>query len=287
MLEEIKIENLIYKIRGKQVMLDSDVAKLFGYETKDINRSVKNNINRFPKNYCFKLNEEEWSNLRCKIFTSSLDSTYGGRRYLPHVFTEHGITMLAGILKSDIAVSVSLKIVDTFINMRRFINENKDIFNRLTVAEYKLLEHDEKIDKLFDNFNSKVLENQKIFFDGEIYDSYSLIIDLIKQARKRIIIIDNYVDKSILDMLVYKKDDVSVELVTSTHYLTKLDINKFNSQYPNLKIKYSNIFHDRFLIIDDNLYHVGSSLKDLGKKCFGINRIEDNEILQRILEKIL
>ena len=287
MLEEIQIENLIYEIRGKQVMLDSDVAKLFGYETKDLNRNVKNNINRFPEDYCFQLTIEEWQILRCKNFTSSSNNKSGGRRYMPYVFTEHGITMLAGILKSEVAVSVSLKIVDAFINMRKFIKENKDIFNRLTTIEYKMLEYDDKIDELFDKFETKKIENQKIFFDGEIYDAYSLIIELIKEASNRIIIIDNYIDKSILDMLVYKNNKVSVELITSSHYLTKLDINKFNSQYPNLKIKYSNIFHDRFIIIDNTLYHLGSSLKDLDRKCFGINKIEDNEYLDKILNKIM
>ena len=283
MLEEIKIENLIYEIRGKQVMIDSDVAKLFGYETKNLNRQVQRNQTRFPENYCFQLTNEEYVFLRCQNVT--LKSGRGEhKKYLPYVFTEHGITMLAGILKSDIAVSVSLKIVNAFINMRKFINENKDMFRRLTTVEYKLLEHDDKIDELFDRLEPKKIENQKIFFNGEIYDSYSLIIELIKEARNRIIIIDNYIDKSILDMLVYKKDEVSVELITSSHYLTKLDINKFNKQYLNLKIKYSNIFHDRFIIIDDTLYHSGASLKDLGKKCFAINKIEDKEYLEKILK---
>jgi len=147
-----------------------------------------------------------------------------------------------------------------------------------------MIEYKDKIDELFDKLEPKKLESQKIFFDGEIYDAYSLIIDLIKEAKERIIIIDNYIDKSVLDMLVYKKESVNVELITSSHYLTKLDINKFNSQYPNLKIRYTNIFHDRFIIIDNTLYHVGSSLKDLGKKCFGINKIEDKEYLDKMIE---
>ncbi|MBQ2946429.1 MAG: ORF6N domain-containing protein [Bacilli bacterium] len=285
-LQEIKIENLIYEIRGKQVMLDSDVARLFGYETKNLNRQVQRNQERFPKNYCFKLTEDEYKNLRCQNITSSLEENYGGRRYLPYVFTEYGITMLAGILKSQIAVKTSLKIVDAFINMRKFLNENKDIFKRLIMTEYKILEHDSKINELFDRLEPKKLEKQKIFFNGEIYDGYSLIIDLIKEAKSRIIIIDNYIDKSILDMLVYKKEYVSVELIASSHYLTESDITKFNKQYPNLKIKYSNIFHDRFIIIDDNLYHLGASLKDLGKKCFGINKIEDKDYLNKILTTI-
>ena len=285
-IEEIKIENLIYQIRGRQVMLDSDVAMLFGYETKYLNRQVSRNKERFPENYCFKLTKEEYKNLRCQNVTSSLEDNYGGRRYLPYVFTEYGITMLAGILKSEIAVKASLKIVDTFINMRNFIRENKDIFKRLITVEYKMLEYDENFEKIFNALEPKKLENQKIFFNGEIYDSYSLIIDLIKEANGRIIIIDNYIDKSILDMLIYKNENVKVELITSSHYLTKTDISKFNKQYPNLNIKYSNIFHDRFIIIDDKLYHLGASLKDLGKKCFGINKIEDKDILDKINCKI-
>jgi len=281
-IKELTIENMIYEIRGKQVMLDSDVATLFGYQTKDLNRNVRNNIERFPENYCFQLTEEEYSNLRCKNFTSSYKQ--GGRRYLPFVFTEHGIVMLAGLLKSKMAVSMSFKIVNTFVKLRHFVNENKDLFKRLTTVEYEMIECKDKIDELFDRLELKKLEKQRIFFSGEIYDAYSLIIDLIKEAKIRIIIIDNYIDKSILDILVYKKENVNVEIITSTHYITKLDITKFNSQYPNLNIKYTNIFHDRFIIIDNTLYHVGASLKDLGKKCFGINKIEDKEYLDKIIE---
>ena len=164
MIEEINIENLIYEVRGKQVMLDSDLAKLFGYTTKDLNRNVKNNINRFPETYCFKLTDLEYKELRCKNFTSSFNSSYGGRRYMPYVFTEHGVTILAGILKSREAVLVSLKIVDAFISMRKFINDNKDIFKRLTLTEYKLLEHDDKTDKLFNALESRRIEKEKIFF---------------------------------------------------------------------------------------------------------------------------
>ena len=287
MLEEIKIENIIYEVRGKQVMLDSDLAMLYGCKngTKDINKAVKRNLDRFPEDFYFQISKNEFENLKFHFGTSSANN-YGGIRKLPHVFTEQGVAMLATVLRTENASRVSVKIMRTFVAMRKFINENKDIFRRLTTVEYKLLEHDDQIDELFDKFEPKKLENQKIFFYGEIYDSFSLIIEIIKEAEEKIIIIDNYVDKSILDMLVYKKENVSVELITSSHYLTKLDINKFNSQYPNLKIKYSNIFHDRFIIIDSNLYHLGASLKDLGKKCFGINKIEDKEILDKILNKI-
>jgi len=288
MIEEINIENLIYEVRGKQVMLDSDLARLYGCKngTKEINQAVKNNIEKFPSRYSFILTKEESLDLRSNFLTSSLANNYGGRRYNIRVFTEQGVAMLATILKTKNATEVSIKIMDTFVAMRKFINDNKDVFKRLTVAEYKLLEHDDKIDKLFNALESKKIENQKIFFNGQIYDAYSLIVDLIIEANNRIIIIDNYIDKSVLDMLVYKKENVEVLLVTSSHYLTSLDIKKFNKQYPNLTIKYSNIFHDRFIIIDNTLYHVGASFKDLGKKCFAINKIEDKEILNKLLDNI-
>ena len=285
-LQEIKIENLIYEIRGKQVMLDSDLAKLYKVETKRINEAVKNNPEKFPERFSWKLTNIESQKLLVEIFDQKNIELRGGKYKNPRVFTEQGVAMLATILKSKIAVEVSIKIMDTFVAMRHFIKDNKDIFKRLTTVEYEMIECKDKIDELFDKLEPKKIESQKIFFDGEIYDAYSLIIDLIKSAKEKIIIIDNYIDKSILDMLVHKKENVSIELVTSSHYLTKTDINKFNKQYPNLNIKYSNLFHDRFIIIDNTLYHLGASLKDLGKKCFGINKIEDKDILDKINCKI-
>ena len=284
-IQEIKIENLIYEVRGKYVMLDTDLAILYGCKngTKSINLAVKRHINRFPEEFMFQLTEEESKFFWFQVETANISKK---SRTLPHVFTEEGVAMLATVLRTQIAEEVSIKIMKAFVAMRKFINDNKDIFRRLTTVEYEMIECKDKIDELFDKLESKKIEKQKIFFNGEIYDSYSLIIELIKEANNRIIIIDNYIDKCILDMLVYKKENVEVTLITSSHYLTKLDINKFNKQYPNLVIKYSNIFHDRFLIIDNTLYHVGSSLKDLGKKCFAINKIEDIEYLDRILEKI-
>jgi len=286
MIEEINIENLIYEIRGKQVMLDSDLAKLYGVETKRINEAVKNNIKKFPERFSWKLTNLESEKLLVENFDQKNIELRGGKYKNPRAFTEQGIAMLATILKSERAIEVSIRIMDTFVAMRKFINENKDIFKRMTIMEYKMLEYDDNFEKIFDALETRKLENEKIFFDGQIYDAYSLIVDLIKDANKRIIIIDNYIDKSVLDMLVYKKENVDVLLVTSSHYLTNLDIDKFNKQYPNLTIKYSNIFHDRFIIIDNILYHVGASFKDLGKKCFGINRIEDKNYLNKIIEII-
>ena len=287
MLEEISIENLIYEIRDKQVMLDSDLAKLYNVETKRINEAVKNNIEKFPERFSWKLTDVESKKLLVEKIDQKNIELRGGKYKNPRVFTEQGVAMLATILKSKIAIQVSIKIMDAFVSMRKFINDNNDIFKRITTVEYKMLKYDENFDKIFSALEPNKIENQRIFFNGEIYDAYSLIIEFIKEATNRIIIIDNYIDKSILDMLVYKKESVNIELITSSHYLTKTDINRFNQQYPNLIIKYSNLFHDRFIIIDDTLYHIGASLKDLGKKCFAINKIEDPEYLDKILQRIV
>ena len=282
-LENINVDNLIYEIRGVHVMLDRDLAKLYGCTngTKDINKAVKRNLERFPTDFYFQLTKSELNILRFQSGTLELKQGQYSK-YLPYAFTEEGVAMLASILKTKNAAEVSVNIMRTFIKMRHFINENKDIFKKITNIEYKILEYDDNFEKIFDALEPKKINNSKIFFKGQIYDSYSLIIDLIKEANNRIIIIDNYIDKSILDMLTYKNKNVDVLIVTSSHYI-KSEINKFNSEYPNLIIKYSNVFHDRFLIIDDTLYHIGASLKDLGKKCFGINKIEDSEYLDKIL----
>ena len=286
--EHQDIKNLIYTIRGKQVMLDSDVAKLFKYETKDLNRNVRNNAERFPEYYCFQLTEEEYKSLRCKNFTLNKNGRGQHRKYLPYVFTEYGITMLAGLLKSEVAVKVSIKIVNTFIEMRKFIANNSNMFNRLTTVEYKLLEHDKKFDEVFNELqkNQQSEFNQKIFFDGQIYDAYSLIIKIIKTAKSKILIIDNYIDDSILEMLTKKNKSVKVVILTSDKSnISKLDIQKFNKEYPMLEVRKTDKFHDRFIVIDNvELYHIGASLKDLGKKCFAISKIEDREYIEKFSE---
>ena len=276
--ETENIKNLIYTIRGKQVMLDSDVAMLYQYTTKSINKAMKRNINRFPEDFCFQLTEKEVENLRFQFGTSSLKKeNYGGRRYLPYVYTEQGISMLAGVLKNEIAVQVSINIIRAFIEMRKFISLNGKLFKRLTNVECKILEHDKKFDIVFNELqkDEKMEFKQKIFFDGQIYDAYSLIIDIIKKAKQKILIIDNYIDDSILKMLSKKNQKVEVVILTlQNSKLNKLDITKFNKQYPVLKLAYTNKFHDRFIVIDNKeLYHVGASLKDLGKKCFAISKI--------------
>lgn len=210
-----EIKSLIYTIRGKQVMLDSDVANLYHYETKKINQTVKRNIERFPQKFCFQLNEQEIENLRSQIGTSSLNKeNYGGRRYLPYVFTEQGIAMLSGLLKNDIAVKVSISIMDAFVEMRIFLNNNGQIFERLSTLEFKQIENEKKFNKVFNLLQNEEKIKQKIFFEGQIYDSYSLIIDIIKKANKKIVIIDNYVDDSVLKMLSKKNKNVEVVILT-------------------------------------------------------------------------
>ena len=282
--EEIK--NLIYTVRGRQVMLDSDVAMLYNYETKYINLAVRRNKERFPENFCFQLTENEVESLRLQIATLKPKGRGEHKKYLPYAFTEQGIAMLSGLLRNQIAIQVSINIMNAFVEMRKFIAANGQIFRRLSNVEYKLLEYDKKFDEVFDELQkSKEKEfEQKIFFEGQIYDSYSLIIDIIKSAKEKILIIDNYIDDSILKMLSKKNQNVEIVILTSQNSnLNKLDINKFNKQYPILKVIKTNKFHDRFIIIDNKeLYHIGASLKDLGKKCFAISKIKDSEYIEKM-----
>ena len=280
--DNIKIENMIYEIRGKKVMLDSDLAMLFGYETKQLNRQVLRNINRFPENYCFQITDTEYISLRCQ--NGTLKNGRGEhRKYLPYVFTEYGITMLAGILKSELAIKMSLRIVDIFITMKNYINTSlieQKYFNELTI---KNTEDIKLLQESFDKLNTKE-SNNHIFYEGQIYDAYSLLIDILSKARKEIIIIDNYAGKKLFDII--KNINVNVKIYTEN--IDNISKEKYEKQYNNLKIINTNIFHDRFIIIDNKvLYHSGASFKDLGKKCFAITKIEDNSILKELLNKIL
>ena len=280
------IKNLIYTIRGNQVMIDSDVANIYHCETKYVNRVVKRNIERFPEEFCFQLNEDEFKVLRCQFVTLNENGRGQHRKYLPYVFTEQGIAMLSALLKSDIAVKVSINIMKAFIVMRKFLMDNGQIFERLTKVEYKLLEHDKKFNEVFNQFQLEENIKQKIFFEGQIYDAYSLIIDIIRKANKKILIIDNYIDESVLKMLAKKNNNVEVVILTSDKSnIQQIDVQKFNKEYPRLKVAKTNKFHDRFIIIDNGeMYHLGASIKDLGKKCFGINKIEDVEIVEKIIK---
>ena len=285
-----EIKNLIYTIRGKQVMLDNDVARLFKYETKNVNKAMKRNIERFPEDFCFQVTIDELNQMWFQNGTTfeKQNAKYRSEKYLPYAYTEQGVAMLAGLLKNEIAVQVSITIIRAFIEMRKFLASNGHIFERLTNVEYKLLKQDKRIDDLFEKFDYNDVEKQKLFFDGQIWDSYNLIVNIIKRAENKILIIDNYIDESILEMLSKKKKGVEVVLLTSNNSnILKLDIQKFNKEYPTLKIAKSDKFHDRFIVIDNKeLYHCGASLKDLGKKCFGINRIDDVDYIESLKRQV-
>lgn len=287
------IEKLIYVIRDKQVMIDSDLAMLYQVETGALNRAVKRNIKRFPDDFRFQLTVEEYENLKCQIGISSLNKNgYGGRRTLPYVFTEQGISMLASVLHSDIAINVSIGIMRAFVEMRRFIANNALLFERISNVELKQLEYqkqtDEKLEQIFEYISEHEKASQKIFFDGQIYDAFSLIVSLIQKAEKEITLIDGYVDVGTLNLLAKKNEGVSVTVYTHQRTrLSNIDVANFNAQYPALEVKYTSVFHDRFLILDGKTaYHIGASLKDAGKKTFGITLINDESITKDILQRL-
>ena len=295
-LAQYDIKSMIYIIRNQQVMIDSDLAMLYQVETKRLNEAVKRNIARFPNEFRFQLTEKELESLRSQFATSNNkemeDGKKGGRRYLPYVFTEQGIAMLSAILRSDVAIQVSINIMKSFVEMRRFIANNALLFERISTVELRQLEYqkqtDEKLEQIFEYISEHEESSQKVFFDGQIYDAFSLIVSLIQKAEKEITLIDGYVDVGTLNLLSKKKSDVAVTIYTQKQTkLTKADVKNFNAQYPTLKIKYTKVFHDRFLILDRvTAYHIGASLKDAGKKCFGINLIQDAGIIKDILQRL-
>ena len=283
--DEVKIEDLIYEIRGVQVMLDSDLARLYQVETKRINEAVKNNLEKFPERFSYILTNDEEKNLRSKISTSSQTNKYGGRRYNTRVFTEQGVAMLSTILKSKPAVEVSIRIMDAFVKMRHFI---KDSLIEQKYINDMVIEHDNSIKLLQQAFN-KIEEKRKvneIYFDGQIYDAYSKIQDIFKSATKKLVIIDAYADNTILDII--KRLDIEVIIITKKdNLLTKQDIEKYNKQYNNLKVIFNNSFHDRYFLIDDEtIYHCGSSINRIGYKTFSINLVSDLEVCDSLLNKV-
>ena len=291
---EEKIENLIHYVRGEQVMIDSDLALLYNVETKRLNESVKRNAKRFPESFCFQLTEDEYVDLRSQCATSNTEnaSSKGGRRYLPYAFTEQGIAMLSAVLRSDEAIQVSVNIMNAFVKMRRFLAENAVMFDKLNSLELKQLEYQKESNEKFDQIFAYISEHeevrQKIFFEGQIYDAFRLLVSLVEKAEKSIVLIDNYVDVATLNIFAKKKDGVDVTIYTVRRTrLASQDIANFNSQYPTLTVNYTGVFHDRFLIIDEETaYHIGASIKDAGKKCFGISRIGDAGIISDILQRL-
>ena len=282
-IDEEKIENLIYEIRGKQVILDSDLARLYECVngTKDINKAVKRNIERFPENFMFQLIDEEYDNLRFQIGTSKVK---GGRRYNPYVFTEQGVAMLSSVLHSEIAIKMSIQIINAFVIMRKYISNNlmeQRYINNL------VLEHDSEIKLLKESFG-KIEEKKKIneiYFNGQIYDAYSKIQEIFKSAKEKLVIIDSYADNTILDII--KRLNIEVTIITKyNNLLTNQDIEKYNKQYHNLKVIYDNTFHDRYFIIDKKeVYHCGASINRIGYKTFSITKISDKEVFKLLINK--
>ena len=286
--DNIKIENLIYEIRGKQVMLDSDLAMLYGCKngTKSLNLAVKRHINRFPERFMFQLTKEEYSSIYSRFQFETLNKNNQKQglniKYLPYVFTEQGVAMLSAILKTDVAEEISIKIMDAFVAMKNIINTSlieQKYINSL------VLEHDNEIRLLQESFN-KLSTKEKInhiFYNGQIYDAFSLLIDILNKAKKEIIIIDNYAGKELFDIT----KDIKVNIKIYTKNIDEVSKKKYMQEYSNIEIITTDIFHDRFIILDNKeLYNLGSSLKDIGKKCTSINRIEDSTILKELISRL-
>ena len=284
--ENPAIKNLIYEIRGKQVMLDSDLAKLYECSngTKTINQAVNRHLDRFPDDFYFQLTDREYDVLRSQLGT--LKNSQGKhKKYLPYVFTEQGVAMLATILRTNVAAQMSISIMRTFVAMRKYISSN------LIEQKYinnMVLEHESEINLLRESFN-KLEEKKKIneiYFDGQIYDAYSKIQEILKSAKKKIIIVDSYADNTLLDIV--KRLDLKVIIITkSNNLLTKQDVTKYNKQYHNLKVIYDNTFHDRYFILDEKeVYHCGTSVNRIGYKTFSITLVNDNDVCKLLIDKI-
>ena len=273
--DNIEIENMIYEFRGKEVMLDSDLAKLYHVETKRINEAVKNNPKKFPEGYIFRLNEKEYYNLKSKISTSK-----GGSRKGHTAFSEQGVYMLATILKSDVATEVTIELMDTFVKMRQYINL---LPNKYLLLENKVNDNTKKIEELINKFTGKEKKYNYIFFEHELYDAYSIVMDILKSSEKEIIIIDNYASKELLDMI----KDIDRKIIIVSKNIDSLLKKRYESQYNNVTFINNDSFHDRFIILDRYLLFLcGSSFKDLGKKCFGISELKDKIGLKVMLEII-
>ena len=286
--KEIKVENLIYEIRGKQVMLDSDLGRLYNIQTKRVNEAVKNNIEKFPLRFSWVLTENEWVVLRSKYSTLESDKTKGRghyRKYLPRVFTEQGVAMLATIIKSEVATRVSIRIMDAFVTMKKYISTN--LLEQRYINNLVLEDHD-KIKLLQESFK-RFEKNEKetdIFFNGQIFDAYSKILDIFKEANNELIIVDGYADNTLLDIV--KRLSVKVILVTKpNNLLTGQDITKYNMQYSNLKVIYDKTFHDRYFILDKSIvYHCGTSINRIGYKTFSITKIGDTSTTLDLINRI-
>jgi hypothetical protein len=291
-----EIENRIFYFRGTQVMLDSDLASIYQVETRVLNQAVNRNIARFPELFRFQLTEAEFENWKSQILMfenhnlksqNVMSSVHGGRRTLPFAFTEQGVAMLSAVLRSDMAVKVSIQIISAFVEMRKLIANHSGLLQRMDGIERKQLETDQKFEQVFKALESKnIIPNQGIFFDGQVFDAYELASKIIRSAKKSIVLIDNYIDESTLTHLSKKAKTVKVVLLTKTisNQLT-LDVKKANEQYGNFEIREFASSHDRFIIIDNSdVYHLGASLKDLGKKWFAFSKMDKSSVSSIIRE---
>ena len=278
------IRSRIFTIRGVQVMLDRDVAGLYGVATGALNRQVKRNEERFPEDFMFRLSAEEWNNLKCQIGISS----WGGDRQLPYAFTENGIAMLSSVLRSPTAIEVNIRIMRAFSAMRRFLLANAQMFQRIETVEKRQIATDAKVDSILERLDATETPLRGVFYDGQLWDARALVLRLIQSAKRSLILIDNWATAETLDLFAKKRKGVKVTIITSEHYdkkrvphrkISLADITTFNAQYPHLAVRHNETFHDRFLIIDDKeLYLIGASLKDLGKKCFGFTKMDAGAI---------
>ena len=278
-IDNKEIQSMIHEIRGVQVILDKDLAFLYDTETRKINQAVKRNIERFPEEFCFQLNEDEYRSLKSQIVISNEKSNRGGVRYLPYAFTEQGVAMLSALLKTEKAVKQSIAVMNAFVAMRRFLSSN---LLEQNFYKSKILEHDERIRLLEDSFSSKTFSNE-IFYEGQIFDAYAFLLDIFDSSKESIIIIDNYASKELFKLLSKTNKKVTVYSKNINEEL----LNKYNSQYNNVELKYNNGFHDRYIIIDNKtLYHCGSSFKDLGIKCFCISKIDNIDMINEIINRL-
>ena len=287
-INQKEIENCIYTIRGIQVMIDRDLAEMYGIETKVLNQAVKRNVERFPDSFRFQLTINESiecsksqfvtlndANLKSQIVTSSYE--HGGRRKLPYAFTEQGVSMLSAVLRSDTAIRVSIQIMQAFVEMRKLVLNHAGLFQRLEKVEVKQIEADQKFEQIFKALESRELQPEKgIFFEGQVFDAYAFVSGIIKNATKSIILIDSYIDETVFTMLAKRGKAVMATIYTKQiNKQLELDLKKHNGQYPEIAIKTLADSHDRFLIIDQQeLYHIGASLKDLGKKWFAFSKMD-------------
>ena len=278
------IQALIKTIRGVQVILDRDVARLYGVATGALNRQVKRNEERFPEDFMFRLSVEERDNLKCQMGISS----WGGDRQLPYAFTENGIAMLSSVLRSPTAIEVNIRIMRAFSAMRRFLLANAQMFQRIEAVEKRQIATDAKVDSILQRIDATEPPVQGVFYDGQLWDARALVLKLVASAKRSLILIDNWATAETLDLFAKKRKGVKVTIFTSEHYdkkhvphrkISDGDVKTFNAQYPKLAVRYNETFHDRFLVIDDKeLYLIGASLKDLGRKCFGFTKMDAGEI---------